>query len=68
MTENVSLSGFLCNCTADLPANSIAETYMTGPTGDYVGKVKIVYSNAMAAPLRHYTCRFVEKVGPWVLQ
>jgi CheY-like chemotaxis protein len=68
MTENVSLGGFLCNCAAEMPANSIVETYMTTPTGNYVGKAKIVYSDAKAAPLRHYTCRFVEKVGPWVLQ
>jgi DNA-binding response OmpR family regulator len=67
-TENVSLNGFLCNCTTELAANSIVETYMTTPKEDYVGKAKIVHLDTKAAPLRPYTCRFIEKTGPWVLQ
>jgi DNA-binding response OmpR family regulator len=67
-TENVSLSGFLCSCTAELPANSIVEVYMTSPTEDYVGKANIVHLDSKGAPLRRYGCRFIEKTGPWVLQ
>lgn len=68
ITESVSLSGFRCNCTAELPANSIVEAYMTTPPREYVGKAKIVHSDTKAAPVRNYTCRFIEKIGPWVLQ
>ncbi len=67
-TENVSLSGFLCSCTVELPANSIVEVYMTSPAEDYVGKAKIVHVDSKGAPLRRYGCCFVEKTGPWVLE
>jgi CheY-like chemotaxis protein len=67
-TENVSLSGFLCTSTAELPLNSVVEVYLTSSGTDYVGKAKIVHSDTKAAPLRHYGCRFIEKTGPWVLQ
>jgi DNA-binding response OmpR family regulator len=67
-TENVSLSGFLCACTAELSVNSVVEVYLTSCGTDYVGKAKIVHSDTKAAPLRQCGCRFVEKTGPWVLQ
>ena len=67
-TENVSLSGFLCGCAAELAIDSIVDVYLTSHGEDYVGKAKIVHSNSKAAPLRHYGCRFIEKTGPWVLQ
>jgi len=67
-TENVSLSGFLCVCAAELAINSIVEVYMTSSGQEYVGKARIVHSDSKSAPLRHYGCRFIEKTGPWVLQ
>jgi len=67
-TENVSLSGFLCVCAADLAIDSIIEVSMTSNGNDYVGKARIVREDSKAPPLRHYGCRFVEKTGPWVLQ
>ena len=72
-TENVSLSGFLCVCAAELATNSIVEVhivdvYATRCGEDYVGKAQIVHSDSKGAPLWHYGCRFVEKTGPWVLQ
>jgi hypothetical protein len=67
-TENVSLSGFLCACTADFAAHSIVEVYMTGTKLDYVGKAKIMHASSKSAPLHHFGCLFVEKTGPWVLQ
>jgi CheY-like chemotaxis protein len=67
-TENVSLSGFLCGCTADLLVDSILDVYLTGSGENYVGKAKIAHSSSKGPPLRHYGCRFVEKSGPWVLK
>jgi CheY-like chemotaxis protein len=67
-TENVSLSGFLCGCTAELSVGSIVEVYLTSPGDEYVGKVKIVHCDSRALPVWHYGCRFIEKTGPWVLQ
>jgi len=67
-TENVSLSGFLCGCTAELSTDSIVEVYLTSRGEPYVGKAKIVHVDSKSAPLRRYGCRFIEKTGPWVLQ
>jgi CheY-like chemotaxis protein len=66
-TEDVSLSGFLCACTVELPVDSIVEVYLMDSARKYVGKAKIVHSNAKAPPLHHLGFRFMEKTGPWVL-
>jgi hypothetical protein len=67
VTEDVSLSGFLCTCTADMPVDSVVEVYLTTFGLHFVGTAKIVHSDTKAAPLRHYGFRFIEKTGPWVL-
>ena len=67
-TENVSLSGFLCGCTAELSADSIVDVYLTSGGEPYVGKAKVVHADLKGAPLRRYGCHFIEKAGPWVLQ
>lgn len=67
-TENVSLNGFLCNCTVDLAIDSIVDVYLTSGGERYVGKAKAIHSDAKAAPFERYGWRFVEKAGPWVLQ
>ena len=67
-TENVSLSGFLCRCTAEFPSESILDVSLSGATDDYVGKVRIVHSICSGKSIWHYGCNFIEKVGPWVLQ
>jgi DNA-binding NtrC family response regulator len=67
ITENVSLSGFLCTCTTELLAGSMVDVFLTNPAPHYVGKAKMVHSDTKSAPLRHYGFRFMEKTGPWVL-
>ena len=67
-TENVSLSGFLCSCTAEIPSDSIVKVYLTSKGEEYVGKAKIVHSDLKGGSVRHYGCHFLEKTGPWVLQ
>lgn len=65
-TEDVSLSGFLCSCTVELPVDSIVEVYLTDCATKYVGTAKVVHSSTKAS-LRHFGFRFTEKTGPWVL-
>jgi DNA-binding NtrC family response regulator len=67
-TEDVSLSGFLCCCTAELATDSIVEVFLNSNGENYVGKARIAHSSSKNAPLWHYGCRFIEKAGPWVLQ
>lgn len=66
ITEDVSLSGFLCSCTVELPVDSIVEVFLTDCATKYVGKAKVVHSSTKAS-LRHFGFRFTEKTGPWVL-
>jgi CheY-like chemotaxis protein len=65
ITENVSLSGFLCTSTAEMEIGSIVDVYLSGP--HHVGKAKLVHSDTKAMPLRHYGFLFTEKTGAWVL-
>lgn len=67
-TENVSLSGFLCVCTATFPINANLAVFLTNPDEKYVGKARIVHFDDQGAKLRRYGCVFTEKTGPWVLQ
>jgi len=66
-TENVSLSGFRCECAADLAADSIIDVYLASRS-DYVGKASIAYSYSKGPSSHHYGCRFIEKTQSWVLQ
>jgi hypothetical protein len=67
-TENVSLSGFLCNCNREISVRSIVEVFMAGVRDELAGKAEIMHSEAKAAPVYRYGCRFTEKKGSWVLQ
>lgn len=67
-TENVSLSGFLCRCNSELPTKSILDVYLSRHADEYVGKARIVHSGSNPKSVWRYGCRFIEKVGPWVLQ
>lgn len=68
VTEDVSVSGFLCACSAEFQPSSVLDVYLTACREEFVGKARIVHSNAKAAPLWHYGCQFIEKIGHWVLQ
>jgi DNA-binding response OmpR family regulator len=66
-TEDVSLSGFRCSCSAALPSGYIVEVYLMNSGMQYVGKAKIIYSEKAGAPLRQFGFHFTEKTGPWLL-
>lgn len=68
ITQDVSVSGFLCACNAEFSPATVLDVYITKDREEYVGRARIVHSNAKAAPLWHYGCQFIEKTGPWVLQ
>ncbi|HET8925774.1 MAG TPA: response regulator [Candidatus Acidoferrum sp.] len=67
-TENVSLSAFLCGCTAVLKKDSIVDVFLTSGAEQFVGRALVVRSEAVETPYPRYAFRFVEKVGNWVLQ
>jgi CheY-like chemotaxis protein len=67
ITENVSLSGFLCTSTAEMAVGSIVDVYLASSGPHHVGQAKLVHSDTKALPLRHYGFLFTEKTGAWVL-
>lgn len=66
MTENVSLSGFLCDSTVELAQDAIVEVYIASER-EYVGRAAVVHADARGTLIHRYGCRFTEKTGPWVL-
>jgi len=66
-TEDVSLSGFLCSSTVELPVGSIVEVYLTDRESHLVGKAQVVHADRKTAHLQYLGFRFLEKTGSWVL-
>jgi response regulator RpfG family c-di-GMP phosphodiesterase len=69
-TDNVSLNGFLCECSATLSKNSLVEVFLMGTaeTGRYVGRARVVRREAPDTPWQRYAFEFQEKTLEWVLQ
>jgi DNA-binding response OmpR family regulator len=69
-TENVSLDGFLCECSASLAKNSVVEVFLVGNTEAvrYVGRARVVRREAPDTPWQKYAFEFQEKTSEWVLQ
>lgn len=67
-TENVSASGFLCNCSQNLTKDAIVEVFLAGGAERLAGKARVVRKEAPGAPWQRYGFQFVEKTREWVLQ
>jgi DNA-binding response OmpR family regulator len=67
-TENVSLSGFLCNCEAALQKDSLVEVYFAKTSHEFVGTARCVRFESIEGTKPQYAFRFVRKTGTWILQ
>jgi DNA-binding response OmpR family regulator len=67
-TENVSASGFLCNCTAAITKGAPVEVFLAGEQDRHVGRAQVVRREAPGAPWQRYGFQFVETTNDWVLQ
>lgn len=67
-TEDVSLSAFLCGCTASLNSDSVVQVFLLSAGEQFVGSARVVRSESTETPYPRYAFRFVEKPGQWVLQ
>jgi DNA-binding response OmpR family regulator len=67
-TENVSISAFLCSCTANLAKDSSVEVYIVKGADESVGTARVVRSEQRAGASPLYAFRFVEKRGEWILK
>jgi len=68
LTENVSLSGFLCSCKAVLRSESVVDVALVNTGHDLVGKARCVRSDAREGEPPQYAFRFIQKSGTWILQ
>jgi len=67
-TEDVSLSAFLCGCTASLKSDSVVNVFLLSGGEQFVGSAHVVRSESSESPYPRYAFRFIEKSGQWVLQ
>ncbi len=67
-TENVSLSAFLCGCSAALKLGSLVQVFLLSGGEQFVGSARVVRSEATDTPYPRHAFQFVEKSGQWVLQ
>jgi DNA-binding response OmpR family regulator len=67
-TEFVSLNGFHCTSTIEIPLHSVVDVSMTSNGNIHVGRASVIEADYRVAPIRRYGCSFIEKTGPWVLQ
>jgi DNA-binding response OmpR family regulator len=67
-TENVSVSAFLCRCTAVLAKDSTVEVSMVSNFNKFAGKARMVRMDDRPKCPTLYGFRFLEKKGEWILQ
>ena len=67
-TEDVSLSAFLCGCSASLHSDSVVQVFLLSGGQQFVGSARVVRSESTETPYPRYAFRFLEKSGQWVLQ
>lgn len=66
-TDNVSRSGFLCECAFSLDTGSAVEVFHVQANSEYTGRAQAVRIEWPGTPGQRYGFRFVEKAGRWVL-
>lgn len=69
-TENVSVDGFLCQCSISLRQNSIVEVFVGYGDGNdnYAGSARVVRRVDADTPWQKYGFQFRSKTTHWVLQ
>lgn len=67
-TENVGHSSFLSGCSLRLTVGSLVEVFLLGGGEQYVGKARVVRSEANETAYPRYAFHFADRAGQWVLQ
>lgn len=66
-TENVSISGFLCNCVQQLIRGAEIEVLLAGEKDRLIGKARVVRQESAGAPWQRYGFHFDVPPSGWVL-
>lgn len=68
-TENVSASGFLCNCTMSLIKGTPVDVFLTfGGAERHAGRAHVVRKESTGTAWNRYGFQFLETTSDWVLQ
>jgi response regulator RpfG family c-di-GMP phosphodiesterase len=67
-TENVSVTGFLCNSSTPLKEGAEVEVYLASGPERYAGRARLARKEDFIAPWQRYGFHFEEKTKEWVLQ
>lgn len=67
-TENVSATGFLCNCAASLITGAMVEVFLVSGRERYVGRARVVRKESSDISWQRYGFHLEEKESEWVLQ
>ena len=67
VTDNVSLSGFLCRCAAELQKDSVVQVFLLHAVKP-AGRARCVRSDKSSGPNTQFGFRFIEKTTEWILQ
>ena len=67
-TENVSASGFMCNCVRLLTKDSLVDVFVAGEKEHRVGRARVVRKESPGAAWQRYGMHFDELPKDWVLQ
>lgn len=68
VTENVSLSGFLCRCAAELQKDSVVQVFLARGSNRPAGQARCVRTEKSEGSGSQYGFRFIEKTSEWILQ
>ena len=68
VTENVSLSGFMCGSTALLEQNSVVDVRLAREGPQFTGQARVIHRERNQTPYQRYGFRFEERSGVWILQ
>ena len=68
ITENVSATGFLCNCMSALAKDTIVKVTLSGDSERYAGQARVVREESSGTPWHRYGFNLMEKTQNWPLQ
>jgi len=66
LTDDISESGFLCDCPASLPKDATVSVLLLGETASYLGGARVVRVDWPEGIRQRYAFHFLEKPRSWL--
>ncbi len=68
ISDDVSVGGFSCTCTGDLPVDSVVDVTLNGAKPRAVGRARVVRVERRGTPLQRYGFQFVTPPTDWIVK